>query len=189
MWKSPNLNDSDFILPVSIDDKIDVFADRTIGWQLGIANLIANGSPAIKAIPHSGFAVLSIVINHFEFIAKYKEGFDKKGKPEKFFKKGVKEVFPKLLEYPEDIVDDLLKLLYSGARCGLYHDGITGSKIILTGEIKAAVKYDNGKRLIINPHKLVTRLIEHFHTYIEELKIPNNQDLRINFERRFDFEN
>ena len=36
MWITPNYQISDFTIPLSLDDKIEIFFDRTMGWQLSI---------------------------------------------------------------------------------------------------------------------------------------------------------
>ena len=172
MWITPNFQHSDFHWPLSLDDKIEIFLDRTIGWQLGIADKIINGERddqgniVSRGIPHSGFAVLHIVLSYFEMIAKYQDGFAQDGKSAQYFKKGVSSVFPQIQNYPQDIVNGLLDILYRGARCGLYHSGMTDPKVMLTGDIDVAMLFDpQNQRLIINPHLLVPVLLTHLEEY------------------------
>lgn len=192
---TPKYQDTDFSWPLSIDDKITIFLDRTNGWQLDIADQCINGRKGpdgkfiAKPIPHSGFAVLLIVLSYFEMIAKYQDGFTGKGKSEHYFKQGVYSVFPQLKRESSQAVDDLLNVLYSGGRCALYHRGMTDPRIILTADIEFPMFFDaREKRLVINPHRLVPALKNHLEEYGKQLLDTNNSNLRKNFERRFDFE-
>jgi hypothetical protein len=189
MWITPNYQNTDFVWPLSIDDKITIFEDRTMGWQLGLANRIINGESGANAIPHSGYAVLNIVLSYFEMIAKFRDGYDQQGESQHYFKQGVYEVFSQLRTHPRGAVERLLDVLYHGGRCGLYHGGMTDSRIVLTGQLDAAMAFDEGnERLVINPHRLIPGLIAHFQRYIGELRDTANEPLRSNFERRFDYE-
>jgi len=140
MWVSPKSQDTDFAWPLSLEDKITIFLERTSGWQLDIADHCINGKRNSKGelladpIEQSGFAVLHIVLSYFEMVAKYQEGFMTNGKSEHFFKKGVYSVFPHLKTVSSSMVDNLLNILYFGARCGLYHGGMTDHRIVITSE-------------------------------------------------------
>lgn len=195
MWISPKYRSTSFKKPLSIDDKITIFVDRTLGWQLDIADKIINGESSpdgrqtASPIQHSGFAVLHIVLSYFEMIAKTEEGYIQPGKSEEHFKRGVLSVFPSLKSPPVPITDDLLKILYSGGRCGLYHGGLTDSRIVLIGDIEAPMGFDTAnKKLLINPHRLVPAMKKHFRQFEARLRDPNNIELREKFERRFDYE-
>ncbi len=195
MYITPNYQDTNFSWPLSIDDKMTIFLDRTDGWQLDIAGQLINGKKGpngkviTKAIPHSGFAVLHIVLSYFEMIAKYQDGFTGRAKSEYYFKQGVYSVFPQLKTGPSQIVDSLLDVLYSGGRCSLYHSGITDPRIILTYGIKDPMAFDAQKStLVINPHLLPSGLKAHLKDYVKQLRDVNNSVLRENFEKRFDFD-
>jgi len=177
-----------------LDDKITLFIDRISGWQLDIANKCINGEKNAsgkvirQVIEGSGLATLSIVLSYFETIAKFREGYlGRSSGP--YFKEGVRLVFPQLSQHPKTVVDDILKILYSGARCGLYHSSTISSKILLTGNFASALGYDTNRRmLVINPHLLVPVLKEHLRMYEQELRNPANTLLRQNFETRFNSE-
>jgi len=207
MWVSPSHQDTEFQQPLSIENKIMIFEDRTIGWKLDVADQVINGKKQADGsierspIPHSGYATLDIIFSYFEMIAKYEAGFAKMGQSEKFFKQGVFLVFPALRD-PQllanipaihgDVallVSNTLDVMYEGIRCGLYHSGITNGRVIITGEIQQAMGIDLQKSvLIINPHLLVKALKGHFVGYITGLRNPNNHRKRQNFEARFDFD-
>ena len=207
MYISPNYRTQDFSQTPSIDDKIAIFADRTMGWKLDIADQLINGrrrgdgSEERSPIPHSGYAVMDIVFSYFEMIAKYEDGFTQKGQSEKYFKLGVYSVFPNMKHHQVpakipggqgkliSVIDYVLDLLYEGIRCGLYHSGITNGQIVITGGIPEPMALDlQNMVLIINSHLLTPKLITHFNDYVNRLRNPNNLDLRHKFEARFDYD-
>jgi hypothetical protein len=191
---SPHYRNIDFQYPLSLNDKITIFLDRTHGWQLDIADQVINGKKAedgtmiTKPMRDSGFAALSIVLSYFEMIAKYEEGYTGKSSSP-YFKKGVYSVFPNLnAEFPT-IVDDALTVLYKKCRCGLYHMGLTNRQIVLSGKPQFPMRFDiTNRRLHINPHLLVPALKIHLEDYGKRLRDKNNVQLRSNFEKRFDYE-
>lgn len=195
MWISPNYQDTDFAWPLSLDNKINIFIDRTYGWQLDIAEQCINGRVGsdntfiVNPIPHSGFAVLNIVLSYFEMIAKYQDGFTKNSKSEYYFKQGLYSVYPQLKNESTQMVDNLLDVLYFGCRCGLYHGGMTDNSILVTSETCFPLVFDPHElRLKINPHLLVPSLKLHLSDYETQLKDTGNLLLRKNFEKRFDFD-
>jgi hypothetical protein len=195
MWISPNYQDTNFQWPLSIDDKITIFLDRTYGWQLNIADQCINGKKGrngkiiSKPIPHSDFAALHIVLSYFEMIAKYQGGFTEEGKSKYYFKEGVYAVFPQLKTEDSEIVNSLLDALYSGARCGLYHAGMTDRRIVIFRGIDKPFAFDTKEsRLIINTNLLIEALKAHLKRYEKQLRDNNNSRLRENFEKRFDFD-
>lgn len=195
MWITPKAQDTDFAWPLALEDKITIFLDRTFGWQLDIADCCINGIKnagdelLAKPIAQSGFAVLHIVLSYFEMVAKYQDGFMTNGKSEFYFKQGVYSVFPHLINESSSMVDSLLNILYFGARCGLYHGGMTDHRIVVTGEISYPMILDISEpRLQINPALLVPSLKSHLSEYGSQLRNPDNEVLRRNFEKRFDFD-
>ena len=182
---SPHFQDIDFPSGMSLDQKIEVFPDRVKGWQVDIAQQCADN------IPHSGFAVLDIVFSYFEMIAKFQDGFtkDKGRESEEYFSKGFDNVFPNLSNPSPEIRKRLLKKLYKNVRCGLYHTGITGPNIALSGDFNSSIEFTSPPDTVrINPHKLVPDLEQHFQSYIRQLRDHKNEDLRKNFEARFDYQ-
>lgn len=182
-WISPNFQDIDFPSGLSLDQKIEIFADRVKGWQLGIAQQCADN------IAHSGFAVLSIIVSYFEMIAKFRDGCIKKTDSERYFKDGVYWVFPPLRNYDPQTADALLGKLYDEVRCSLYHGGTTGRNIVLTSETPTNAPIELSMDLttmFINPHKLIPLLQNHFRMYLSQLRDHNEQDLRSKFAARFD---
>ena len=195
MWITPNYQHTDFSSPLTLEDKITIFLDRTFGWQINIADQCINGqmddegNVVVQPIPHSGYAVLSIVLSYFEMIAKFQDGFTGTGRSGEYFRNGVHSVFESLRNNQQEMVDEVLNILYSDARCGLYHSGITDRRIILTGELTSPIGFlPDIPGLLINPHQLVPALAAHLEEYGQQLRDPENVELRENFERRFDFQ-
>ena len=174
---SPQFQDIDFPSEMSLDQKIEVFADRVTGWQLNIAQKCAD-------IPHSGFAVLSIVFSYFEMIAKYQDGYKGVDKVQEYFKKGFVDVYPTLSNEPQDIREKILEKLYYDVRCGMYHNGITGPDIELS-DFDFPVAFVSPSTIRINPHRLAPSLRQHFQSYIRQLRDHRNEGLRHKFEARF----
>ncbi len=81
-WVSPHFPSSAFTGPLTDEQKIELFADSVRGWQLDVAERL------IASDPHSGLAVLSIVLSYFEMMAKYRDGYAAKGKSKEYFSKG-----------------------------------------------------------------------------------------------------
>jgi hypothetical protein len=207
MWISPTYQNTDFQQPLSVDDKIIIFEDRTIGWKLDIADQVINGrkhpdgSYERLPIPGSGFATLDIIFSYFEMIAKYEGGFVDTGQSKNYFKKGFFLVFPALIQaqVPANVpgvqgnivslVDYALGVMWEGIRCSLYHSGLPNGRVLLTGEIQQPMGIDpQNMVLIINPHLLIPALRAHFANYVGRLRNPTNQELRQKFEARYDFD-
>lgn len=194
---SPNHKNTDFTFPLSTDDTIKIFTDRTLGWQLDIADCVVNGrkdnsgNVVTEPIKHAGFAALFIAMSYFEMIAKYMEGYTGNNKSKEYFKKGIYTVFPDLMKLDKSekaALDRSLYLLYSDVRCGLYHSGLVGRKIILTGDFPQPIGYNKtSDQLVINPHLLVPNMKRHFEGCVQEITNKVNAPLRSKFEARFDF--
>lgn len=158
--------------------KLRLFQEQIEGWVIKVAKEIKD-----KKIGHADFAVLAILLSYFENIAKFKVGFNKKGRSDFYFRKGLKMVFLKLKKGQKDKIHDLF---YSQTRCGLYHVGLTGNKVELNCSIKDAFVFKN-KRLVICPEKMIPEIQKHFDKYCQDLKDPKNRTLRNNFKKRLKF--
>ncbi len=179
---SPKHTADDFKHGMTLEDKIEVFAESVKGWQLGVAKEMAD-----KGISNRAFAQLHIITSYFEMIAKYQEGFIGEGKSKEHFKKGVQTAFPVIDTWPQSVSKNLLDLLYKNVRNGLYHVGMTRPSVILSRDPPFPIQYDDvNKTVIINPDNLVEALQSHFDEYVTNLRDPSNKKLRANFEKRFD---
>lgn len=126
---------TEFTSPLTLEEKVDLFYEQTLGWQLHIADLIANSGMTFEAnggasyhvpeVEHSGFAVLLICLSYFELVGSIILPKSTKSKQSKVrFVAGVQQVFPALFKSQAN-GERLATLLYKGARCGLYHAGRT----------------------------------------------------------------
>ncbi|MFN8562223.1 MAG: hypothetical protein U0703_11515 [Anaerolineae bacterium] len=91
------------------------------------------------------------------------------------------------LSVRENEVDKMLDDLYTSIRCGLYHSGLVKSNVMINGNFSFALAYDlrNGY-FHLNPQQLPSAKKAHLHQYVGELRNPQNDELRRNFERVFD---
>ena len=181
---SPSFTTDDFPNgPGTIEEKLKVFADRVRGWQLDIAR------ETIKQNGDSGFAVLHIVTSYFEMIAMYINGPGLMGS-QKYFKAGASSVFPELETEKKRHVRWFLRSLYKNLRCGLYHQGMTRTGIVLTGNTTQPYRFKDlgsgASRIIINPRLLVEHLCNHFDSYVKTIEDASNASERANFEAMFD---
>jgi hypothetical protein len=188
-WKH---DDANLAWPLRIEEKIDIFYEQIRGWQLHVADLIANGGSSldngaqVRSVPHAGFAVLQICLSYFETIGKYRG--TPAGPDGAQFKAGALDVLPELQNVPLAVRERLLKVLYGKARCGLYHNSRTSHGVGLGPTPNGqAMGYDPvEEKLAISPHNLPRVLKSHLEKYRDELMDPNNADARESFQRRFD---
>ncbi len=191
MWISWKHQDTDFSGPLTFEQKVEVFHEQALGWQLHIADLVANGgmtfgeNKPIPPIRHSGFAVLHICLSYFELIGSLVTSTPQT--PTRTFKAGVRHVLPGLIDGSADS-EALLARLHEGARCGLYHEGRIRPGVGLgqpPGE--SPIAYDSSsKTVVISPERLPRVLKAHLERFRHELLDSANTLLRRVFERRFD---
>lgn len=194
LWVTPKRRLSELPKNITLDVKIDIFKERIEGWKLDIADQLINGikdekgNRIAEGNPHSGYAVLDIILSYFEMIAKYQAGYIDWKKSRFYFKKGMRMVFRARDDPDQDLPEALLDMLYESARCGMYHRGLTDTRIYLAGGRPPITFHSDGKATI-NPHELVLVVKRHFNSYIQQLKDTKNLKLRQNFEKRFDKDN
>lgn len=187
-YVSPRFRKDQLPNPLLLEDKINIFEDRVLGWQLQIAEqlyygpLLADGSRG-QTIPHNGFAVLYILLSYLEMIPKMEDG-DHSEDSGVWFKEGLRRVFPELGGHADEIA--ILSAMWKGARNGLYHSSMTRKQVYISGDA-ACIDYDAAKkRLVVNPGVVAHRMIGHFHAYTARLRDPSQVDLRDNFQSKFD---
>jgi hypothetical protein len=168
---------------------VELFYERILGWQLRIADTLVNGSNGHEPIPHSPFAALQVCLSYFEMIGKYEGGFTHDASSEKYFRLGLKSVFPYMRRLPADRFERLAKRLYKAARCGLYHAAQTGPGILLRRQ-RSVLRFSSKRGSItLDPHRLPILLQDHLLGYRRRLERGRNRRLCQNFEARFDHDN
>lgn len=192
-WVSFKRKKSSLSFPLTLEAKIELFQERIEGWQVSIADqcyrgvLDASGNRISPGIPHSGFGALYLLLSYFEMIAKYEAG-DLSEVSGRWFKKGVREVYPDLASRTHNEELQILTKFYEGARCGLYHAGTTSKYVFISGD-PASIEFDAvSGMLIINPGDMIDRVTGHFRIYCQRLRNPAESTLRANFERKFNAE-
>jgi hypothetical protein len=171
---------SEFPPKLTFENKIVIFADRVRGWQLYPAEEV------IEINPHAGFIVLFSLMHYFEMIGKYIGGFIDERKSGIFFNIGFKDVSSYLGPGISELPDSDINNIYEKVRNALYHTGLTGHGVVLTGDADYAIQVKD-TTIVINPHELVISLHKHFDAYLVKLNDPNEKILRQNFEKRFDY--
>lgn len=193
MWITWNHRDTDLTWPLAFEEKVELFYEQALGWQLHIADLVANGGKAfgeegnrdgrsVRSIRHSGFAVLQICLSYFETVGRYT---GETAGSKAAFRKGVTEVFPDLVAADARFAEDFADALYREARCGLYHNVRTARVGLGWPPGTAAVAYvDN--RIVVNPERFPKMLKVHLERFRSALLDEGNRQLREAFEARFD---
>jgi hypothetical protein len=195
MWLSWKHEVADGDPSPTLEDKVEIFYEQTLGWQLHIADLVANGgltfedpnsseSYEVLSIRHSGFAVLHICFSYFEMVGSLLSS--KPLRPGDAFRVGVKAV-PDAID-TRHATKKILKKLYSRARCGLYHQGRTRYGVGLGQPPDGkAMAYLAGTDMIgISPERLPRVLKAHLESLRQDLLDPAKAKLRERFEERFD---
>lgn len=202
LFLSPTITDDQVSLPPTFDQKVRLFHDRFRGWKFEIAHRVLEGyrdkdGTLIPPIPDAGFVAMDAMFSYFEPIGKYVHGYcdtdtQNVQSSGKYFKLGVRSVFPNLDSHPEQAeVETLLLLLWKGVRCGLYHAGTLRRNIAITGDIQEAIRFDiHAKVMVINPHLLVVELMKHLDNYRDRLLSEGpTGGWSQRFLARYDFEN
>jgi hypothetical protein len=199
MWISWKHEYSDFPGPHTFEQKVEVFYEQTLGWQLHIADLVANGGTTfgetkpqapgypVPALRHSAFAVLHICLSYFELIGSLVTPRSSRLPANQKFKAGVREVLPGLFNNsPHE--DALLRCLYKGARCGLYHIGRPGLQVGVgsPSDGNPIAYYPQFDKVVLSPERLPVSLKSHLERFRLELLNPVNVALRENFKKHFD---
>lgn len=157
-----------------MDDKISVYEDRVKEWFLNIAD-------RLKADNEAGFVILQIAVAYIEGNQQVREGSDSTGDSYYYFKEGMKRIFTK-----EKFDDEDIRIFYEKVRCGLFHDGITKSNVLLSGDFKKALEIKFPYKLIfINPHLFLDRIKRDFEDFLIHLKNPENTIAREKFDKIF----
>lgn len=172
-------NNSNRLNPTNLDNKILIYERQVKGWFLDCAKKLSDEND------DNDFIVLMICMSYIEGVIQYKKGMSTHGKSQKMFIESIKDIYP-IINYNDD-----LKRLYFQSRCGLFHNGMVSSDIILKNDFSDAIEINNVNRnrsddIKINPSKLLDDdIINHFDEYIRNLKQINNSELRRKFDSMY----
>ena len=172
----------------NIETHIAVYEDQIRGWFHDQARILE------KSSSDAGFVILLVVLAYIEQYAIFSKGQDSKGRSKEFFKDGFKAIFPltsKEANNPDDL-DQVIESLYYQMRNGLFHTGMTRSKVILSGanEFTINVEYtpssQSVERISVNPHAMLNTIENHLADYVMLLRNPEETQLRTNFEKAWE---
>jgi hypothetical protein len=157
--------------PFNIDTKILIYEREVKGWFLDRAtNFLRSGD--------NDFIILMICMSYLEGVEQYRQGETSEGRSKRFFKEAVRRLYP-----DNGLTDDNLNMLYSESRCGLFHNGMVGGKIILKRATYPALNFHD-ELIEISPDKLLKDIKRDFNNYIKDLK-DGDEELRFYFDRMY----
>lgn len=184
--------------PLTIDDKIDLFECRVDVWQLGtaVATLTATESHQAPSIwSHAAYGLLSCAISYFEMIGKTLNPKSRtSGTAWVDFNYGFCDVYPAFASANGSYQDkDLpnVKQFRDRLRNGLYHLAMTKQHLWIHNNPSLTsddfhVTAHSPPEYLVNPHRMVRSLVDHFPTFISRIRNPTNSHLRGGFEAFFD---
>jgi len=182
---SPSYEASKLDVPM-VDDLIDVFEDRTLGWVLKPAETLMN-TPGLEI---TGFAVS---LAYFEGIWSYIQCQDSKNRSKLFFTQGFVDVYGSS-GAPVQLLERTAGVLYEDARCGFFHDAMFRDRIYFSAyygkPIAVTLPLVNGvpdpageiESIVVLPKEYCRYLIGHFTKYVARLRDSANAALRQDFE-------
>jgi hypothetical protein len=173
----------------NLDDLLDVFEDRQRNWLLKPAESLLQMQDYVPTI--------SLLFTYFESIQVYISGKDSKNASKKFFVDGFLVVFgsPNM---DKSQLKKVAKTIYTEGRCGFFHNGLSGRKILYSPTRNEALtitlpkkdgKIDLNKEIesiVINPARFHWCVKRHFDKYISDLRKNENKTLRENFKKAVD---
>ncbi len=170
-----------------IEDYIDIYEDRLQGWMFDRAGDMLRH-------PDGGFAALAISLSFFEQHSIFMRGESSKDHSREFFVQAFKHVFwehhpgPGMDKagIPSDFTDRLANFMYVKARCGLFHQAMARSGVMLGNykdPMNASVNRVTGEidAVMINPRTFLDSVQEDQAKYIVKVRNPKEQVLRDKF--------
>lgn len=165
----------DHLDPHNIDDKIKIYERQVQAWFLDRASGLLRGGD-------NGFIILMIGTSYIEGVQQYINGEASDGRSRKTFRQGLRRIFP------SDVADRRLDDFYVQVRCGLFHNGMSGSQVVISSEYEQPINFsgdDTGDIIEINHKMFLSEIRKDFKRYISILNNEANADARANFDRMF----
>lgn len=172
--------------PGSFDDWVDIWEDRVWGWQLEHAeNLLQQG-------PNAALAALHLAVAFIEPYEVFRTGQSSQGRSKRYFVTGFNRLFqgvqPPLSPAQLDAVADAI---YVEVRCGLFHGGMTGTRVYLTNDVPGIKvqldpKTNTVQQVLLNPAVFVQGVVTEFRSFVARLRDPADPEhaaLKQNFEQ------
>lgn len=167
-------------MSVTVDDMIDRLEMYVLKRQIGIAKPLADeflNESSTSPFKESGYAILSIMVSYFEMIEQFITGQSSRRQESSFFVSGFRKVYP----HASFMNDNQIRQIYAWVRCGMYHEGMTKEKTMLSRYYLEGVAL-HGQEIHINPGKMVEEIRSHFCNYIYGLRNLTSPQ-RANFEQ------
>jgi hypothetical protein len=171
----------DKIASGKLDDLVDVYDDQMRGWLLQPVALL-------RGHQHAGFAMLSILLTYFEPLGNFLAG-QESGSGVRF-REGVRSVFRgDALPQPDEA--EMWDELYFQVRGGMFHRGLTKSKVLVVPHGDSVLGFQKGSdgkiaTVIVNPWGLHDAIERHHGEYVSQLRDPAQGDVRKRFAAWFD---
>jgi hypothetical protein len=163
------------LYPDNLDDKIKIYKREVEGWFLEPARRLLKSAKSFN----NSLIILMICMSYIEGVEQYKEGSSSNGQSSQFFINSINKLYPN-----ECFSEDDIKNLYHDSRCGLFHNGMTRSRVVFNHDFEKALQFED-QRIKINPRKLLEDIRQDFKDYINLLEDRNNTIARQNFGRMF----
>jgi hypothetical protein len=158
------------------EDFVDVFEDRILHWLIRPIALCLKDR-------QSRLAAFHLSLSYFEAIASHLEGDSSRHRSKKLFVRGFCDVFSSMKLEPDDpqrpiehdIAEELAEVIYEDARCGLAHEAMFRSRVIVAklGAPFYCILSEDGTvlhRIFVDIDCFIRDIEKHFKKYIEVLR-------------------
>ena len=166
----------------NFETRVAIYEDQVRGWFHDQARILE------KCSDNAGFVLLLVALSYVEGHAIFYKGEDSRCNSRSFFRDAFKAIFRIESEDPE-IVRQVVDELYEQMRNGLFHTGMTRSKVILSGQFPDPVRFvlDQQSKTVlqiqVNPHEMLNGIEDHLSHYVMRLRNPDEKLLRNNFDK------
>ena len=193
-WISPHYRtDHIQLATATFGQKVTLFEDRMRGYYTIPARLL------YKIYDNAILMVLLAVLGSVEVLAVFRRGESSFRRSRELFKFGFNLVF-ELAPFSDDVdsevFDEMASLLlddvYDQTRNGLFHAGVTRSRVEISKKIDqtVAIHFDPSKTeadlIVLNPIQMLNVLELYLSGYCADLRNDENEELRSNFERAWE---
>ena len=146
----------------NINDKIIIYERQVRGWFLDCANRLSKEEEDF-------LIVLMISTSYIEGVQQYMKGRSSSNRESaKFFRDGIRRI----CGLTDDVNDNYLDYLYSQLRCGLFHDGMPRSDVIVSSDFNEIIDFsDNGIK--INFKLFIDAIQKDFNSFPRKLFLLN----------------